>query len=138
MLATQTYCKKVFCVGVRCVVTGTRTVRPLLFGETVTVENYRNVLTAGTEWTVLVVVEQAAMCDRTVWRGLGPPWPPDLRHLTYISVGISQRKRIKRHFQSLIPNRPIKQQSPCPDTQQPISYYIIHSSPYIFLVNKTV
>jgi len=24
-------------------------VRPLLFGETVTVENYRNVLTAGTE-----------------------------------------------------------------------------------------
>ena len=68
------------------------TVRPLLLGETVTVENYRNVLTAGTEWTVLVAVEQLAMCDRTVWRGLRPSWPPDLRHLTSFREDFSKKE----------------------------------------------
>jgi hypothetical protein len=49
VLTTQTHCKKILCIGVRCAVSGIRTVRPLLFGQTVTVENYRNVLTARTE-----------------------------------------------------------------------------------------
>ena len=49
VLTTQTHCKKTLCVGVRCAVSGIRTVRLLLFGETVTVGNCGNVLTAGTE-----------------------------------------------------------------------------------------
>jgi hypothetical protein len=49
VLTAQTHCKKILCVGVRCAVSGTRTERLLLLGETITAENCGNVLTARTE-----------------------------------------------------------------------------------------
>ena len=110
VLTAQTHCKKILCVGVRCAVSGIRTERPLLLGETITAENCGNVLTGGTECTVLVVVERAAMQDRTVCRGLRPPSPPDLRHLTSFRGDFSKKEN-KAALPQPYPRQTNKQQS---------------------------